>query len=589
MRNWRVAYECERLMWIGALGAVAVAPAPAQVVTLSNQTVAAGLNVTHAPAEDCISHVDAWMTGGLAVGDFNRDAWQDLFWISGGTGPDRLFINNHDGTFTDHAEQWGLTATHGGNGVSVADFNDDGWPDLYVTSFGNTGGSGEPGSHRLYRHQGNPVVMGFSEVAVQAGVNYTSPVVATGYGSAAGDYDLDGDLDLAVASWTPYGEGNLLYRNDGNGTFTNVTATALGGSMVGVWGFQPAFADMDGDGYPELLMAADFLTSRYMVNNRDGTFTDMTMASGTGIDENGMGQTVGDFNLDGLLDWYVTAIFEPPAPPANNPGNMLYFNLGNHEYSEISHPAGVNNGGFGWGAVAVDLDQDGWQEIVEVNGADHDPWIGEREYLFYNLRNPLQPTFLEIGEAAGLDSTGSGKGIVIFDADNDGDQDLAISNNGGPLEFYRNDTDGGAWLRIFLNTNGNPLLAPMGMGARVEVTANGNTYVRYVNGSPSYLATSEISAHFGLGSATIVDEIRVKWPRGYVTVQTNVPVNQHRLINAPAVYDLTADGLVNVADLLILLGDWGPVNGVPSLRSDVNNDGTVNVADLLVLLGAWTL
>ncbi len=527
----------------------------------------------------------------MAVGDFNNDGWRDIFWVGGGATPDKLFINDGKGAFSNQASDWGLDELHAGCGASAGDYNNDGFLDIYVTSFGDPdvcdpelclpAALDQVGVHRLYRNNGDG---SFTNVATEAGVSFSSQTIGTGYGSAFGDYDLDGDLDLFVASWFHAADGNRLYRNNGDGTFADVTGDALGEGIDNVWGFQPTFVDMDGDLYPELLLAGDFESSCYFRNNGNGTFTNITAESGTGLDDNGMGQTIADFNNDGLLDWYVTSIHQDNPPPKINTGNMLYLNLGNHLFQELSNEAGVNDGGWGWGTVAVDLDQDGWLEIVEVNGRDSEQWTLERAKLFYNLQDG---TFEDIAESAGLDHDGQGRGVVAFDADNDGDQDLAISTDEGPLAYYRNQTAAGNWLRVLLDPSGNPLLPPNGFGARVIATIGGVSRLRYLNSNPSYLASSELAVHFGLGDETVIDELRVIWSRGYQTVLNNVAVNQHLNITAPSLADLSADGIVGPTDLALLLAAWGPVTNSGALIADLDNNGTVGPADLAILLGSW--
>ncbi len=587
---------------LAALLCLMLCPGLAAQATFTDQTVAAGLVATHAPDTLCFQS-QAWQTGGMAVGDFNNDGWQDLFWLGGGGTPDKLFINDGDGTFSDEAAAWGVAATHAGCGASTGDYDNDGFLDIYVTSFGANADCEEVTfpfeltnvcQHKLYHNNGNGT---FSDVAVAAGVNCSAAEIATGYGSAFGDYDMDGDLDLAVAGWWANqftaSDGNRLFRNEGDGTFTDVTASALPASIHTAWGFQPAFVDMDGDLWPELLLAADFQTSRYYVNNGDGTFTDQTVASGTGLDDEGMGQTVADFNADGRFDWYVTSVHLNVPPPGHNNGNMLYRSTGDHQFAEISNDVGVNDGGWGWGTIATDVDLDGSVDLVEVNGRQADEHCDEPTKLFHNQGDG---TFSEIAAAAGLNSAEQGRALVAFDADNDGDQDLAIANNGlisklcadvGALQFFRNDHAPATWVRIALDTSTNPRLAPNGSGARVEVTTTSQTHIRFMHASPSYLATSEWAVHFGLGSATIIDEIRVIWPRGYVTVLHDQPINQHMTIAAPEVADLNGDGVVNAADLAQVLGHWG-VTDPSSMVMDFNDDGVVNAADLALLLGAWS-
>jgi len=570
--------------------AVAVCPARAQI-TLTEHTAASGLTATHMPDLAGIPYSQYTQTGGMAVGDFNQDGCPDLFWLGGGLTPDKLFINACDGsgTFTDQAAAWGVAVLHTGSGAAVGDYNNDGLPDIYVTSFGQPGVNGdEAGSHRLYRNDGGS----FTEVAVAAGVNQTCQApeppftISAGYGAAWGDYDLDGDLDLAVASWWGGYEGTRLFRNESDGTFTDVTETALGSAVDGEWGFQPAFVDMDGDRYPELLIASDFGTSRYLVNNADGTFTDATVASGTGLDDNGMGQTVADFNNDGVLDWYVTSIHKDVPQPGNYVGNTLYLCVGTHQFQEVSVERGCNDGGWGWGTIAVDFDQDTWTDIIEINGrAGGGEWQNEQGYLY---RNTGDAYFEEVAMASGFDFVAEGVAIVALDVEPDGDLDVVAFANSGPLKYFRNDTAGGNWLQVSFDTSTNPLLAPDGYGTKATAYVSPNAYVRYLSGSPSYLATSEPLLHWGLGDATTVDQLTIEWSRGYVTTLQDVAVNQHLVIEAPGVGDIDANGAVDTVDFLMLLGSWGPCAPAPAAcTSDLNGDGTVDTVDFLMLLGNW--
>ena len=195
------------------------------------------------------------MIGGGAVGDFNNDGWQDVLFITSGAAPDRLFINDGDGTFTDRAAEWGVADLHLGLCAAVGDYDGDGWLDAYVISMGDPGTAPQVGRNRLYRNNRDQT---FTDVAADVGLATISADVADGLGAAWGDYDLDGDLDLCVACWI--GVGSRLYRNDG-GLFTDVSVEA-GVFDPAVRGFSPRFVDMDGDRYPELLLAADFQTSR---------------------------------------------------------------------------------------------------------------------------------------------------------------------------------------------------------------------------------------------------------------------------------------------------------------------------------------
>ena len=582
-----------RLGWNVSLASSAVCFAASPVLAVdpafSNQSVAAGIAATHATSGYVLSE---YSSGGC-IGDFNRDGWQDVFVISGGSVnvPDRLFINNGDGTFTDQAAAWGLTALHKGKSASAGDFNNDGWLDVYVTSAGPWGQNAAPGHNKLYKNNGDGT---FTNVANAAGVNQTNPTAQDSWGSCWGDYDLDGDLDLYVGGFltsSPNNVGNRLFRNNGDETFTDVTAAIGLFSGIGpVANLSQAFVDTDGDRYPELLLGGDFkgagtfIGSRYFKNDGDGTFTDKTVAGGMGKEENGMGQCRGDFNNDGRIDWYVTSIFHLPFSWT---GNKLYLNQGNHVFSETSATAGVRDGGYGWGTVAVDFNHDGWVDIAETNGdnASSGLFFNEQSYLWLNDGDG---TFTEKAVACGFLHYSKGRGLIHFDADNDGDQDTIIFTNKGPLYYYRNDLAAGPethWLRVFLDTTGDTANAPDGYGAKVSVQAGPNTYTRWIDGGTTFLGMNELSAHFGLGTAESVESVTVLWPSGAQTVLEDVAANQTIVIASiepPCAGDLNGDGVVDGSDLGELLAAWGgPGDG------DINADFTVDGADLGALLSAW--
>ena len=440
-----------------------------------------GLRWPHTPT----IHGHSVTSAGGAVGDFDRDGWQDLFVPSGGTEPDRLYMNNGDGTFTDRAAEAGIAARHHGYGVAVGDVDSDGWLDIFVISYGTVDQRFTmPGNHRLY-------------------------------------------------------------RNNGDGTFENVTSLLPFSRNSAPQGYTPLFADMDGDRYPELLWAADYFTSRYLRNDGGTGFTDITEQSQTGLDANGMGAAAADFDNDGRLDWFVTSISTRFAiGKAPGTGNFLYRNQGGHRYESVGARAGVKEGGWGWGAAAVDLDHDGWLDLVQTNGwegrngRDDLEWASETTRVFRNL-TAVAPelTFADVAEQAGLVHRGQGRGLVHLDYDNDGDQDLVIFTNGGLPTLVRNELDpgtngSGRWLRVFLDTAARADLAPDGIGSRVAVRAGDVRQMRYVGAAAGYLGPSELSAHFGLGAASVVDELQVHWPDGGTSTYHQVPTN--RTLTIPA-------------------------------------------------------
>lgn len=571
------------------VGRSSQAAAPA----FSNQTSSAGVAFTHSTS----SFNSSSYSGGGTVGDFNNDGFQDLFVFSGGNAgqPDRLYINNGNGTFTNQATAWGLTVAHKGKSATTGDFNNDGWLDIYATSAGPAGLPAAPGHHKLYRNNGNNT---FTDVAAAAGVNQTNPTTQDSWTCCFGDYDLDGDLDLYVGGFSTSSAGNAgnrLFQNNGNETFTDVTsAIALFSGVGPIACLSASFADMNGDRYPELLLGGDFkgvgyVGSRYFKNDGDGTFTDVTVASNTGHEENGMGQALGDFNNDSRLDWYVTSIYG--FPPSNWTGNKLYRNDGNHQYTQYAAAADCDDGGYGWGAVAVDFNHDGLTDIAETNGdgASSGQFANEQSYLWINDGDD---TFSELAVPAGFISNGKGRCLIHFDYDNDGDQDLALMSNNEPFGLFRNDVNLSAanahWLRVFLDTsNGSPAgpLAPNGYGSKVYATVGTQTYMRAVIGENSFLGINELSAHFGLGTASIVDELRIDWPNGSSTVLTNVAVNQTITVSptlpCPADVAEPTNGAVDINDLLAIVSGWGTAS------PDITGDNIVNVADLLAAISAW--
>ncbi|MGE3164938.1 MAG: FG-GAP-like repeat-containing protein [Planctomycetota bacterium] len=544
-----LASTCAALAW-GCGWALASPPA------FTNQTAGSGLASTH---QATYSH--GFPAGGT-VGDFNRDGWQDVFHAVGGGQPDRLFMNNGDGTFTNRATEWGIAANVQSTGGAVGDFDRDGWPDLFVSAYGQ---------NRLYRNMGGTA---FVNVAVAAGVAASAP-----FGGAFGDYDLDGDLDLAVVSWDS-APANRLYRNNGDGTFADVTATSgVGAAVSGITGFTVRFCDMNDDLYPEILWVGDFGTTRFLRNNGNGTFTNIAAAAGVAFDGTEMGHAVADFDRDGDFDWYVTTINT----------NNLYRNNGNFQFTQIAEAAGVAFTGWGWGAVAVDFNHDARVDLAATSQ-------GSGQYLFTNNTNFPGGALQFTSANAGFQSGVSGRGLANFDYDNDGDQDLLVFPHTGALQLFRNDlvsADDTHWVRIFLDTAQDADLAPHGVGAVLWVTAGGITQLGRLDAGSNYQSQSELAVHFGLGTATVIDSITVVWPNGEVTTLVNVPADQVLTIASTPVLPVTLvrgdandDGSVNLADAIRLLDYVFGGQLVDCVQSlDSNGDLSVNVADVVFLLG----
>jgi hypothetical protein len=319
----------------------------------------------------------------------------------------------------------------------------------------------------------------------------------------------------------------------------------------------------------------------------------MTAASGTGLDANGMGHAVGDFDANGLLDWYVTSIFTPQShlPGVPGTGNMLYLNMGANAFLEVSGPAGVKDGGWGWGTVAADFDQDGRVDLFETNGWSQPngpagpEWENERSYVYWNLG----AIFLEYGLNAGVTETGDGRGLAGLDYDGDGDRDVLIFNYNEPLRLYRNDIagPGAGAVNVRLDTSTVSFLAPDGFGARVEAVVAGAAKVRVIDGGSNYLVQDELAAHFGIGAAAAADLVRVKWPNGAVSLRDGVAAGSSLAIHP---CDLDGDGAVGIVDFLALLKAWGPCPAPPAAcTADFDAGGTVAITDFLTLLTAWGL
>ncbi|MEX0876696.1 MAG: FG-GAP-like repeat-containing protein [Phycisphaerales bacterium] len=555
--------------------------------TLVNQQT--GFNAITVPIEGYTGQHDL-MAGGISVGDFNNDGWPDIY-ISGlGSVPDMLFINQQDGTFVDEAALWGIDRLHMANGSAVGDVNNDGLPDLYITSFGPADEPAQPGKCLLYINQGSDAdgQWSFREEAEIRGVNHIMGIAA-GKGAAFGDMDLDGDLDLYAATWefSPENDGNRLFENDGNGYFTDVTDEMIPDPGFVLRGFTPKFVDVTGDRYPDLLLTCDFATSRLYINNGpddDGriSFRDETVAAGITADNNGMGATVNDFNGDGKLDWFMTNIFVPSADYFNT----LYMGISVNEggtptFLDQAVVRGVQNNGWGWGVVSGDYNNDGDIDMVATGGWPQ--WPNEPT-RYWN--NDGSGNFNDTSFNTGLSFNINGRGLVHLDYDRDGDLDLVFIDNFGPARIYRNDLEPrefSRFLRIDINTDSHPCLAPMGYGTRVIATYNGAEHLRVIDGASSYLGQSELTVHFGLELTETIHEIRFEWADGSVTTMHDVAADQQLDIHAFHALDLSGDGAINFFDLSLLVQAY--ISGDD--QADINADGMVNAADLTDFLSRY--
>ncbi len=498
------------------------------------------------------------ITGGAAAGDVNGDGYPDLF-ATRLDASDLLFLNNQQGAFVDASSSAGFQSSRPTNGAAMADVDNDGDLDLYVTSVGDP-------RYYLYMNDGRGR---FTEEGLSRGAAIATAGKNLGMSATFGDYDRDGYLDMHVTEWgnvnfEPFGlwSNARVLRNRGAqspGYFVDATldtgilldnSSGYGPNDLrdGVWAFTSTFADFDRDGYADLAVAGDFHTSRLYWNNGDGTFTlaggpDTLDPSGIGTDENGMGSAVADFNGDGLLDWFVTAIFDPadPCPGRrcnwNSSGNRLYLNNGDRTFTDVTDEAGVRDGGWGWGTTFFDYDNDGDLDLAMTNGM-----VAESEFAvpFFDdpmklWRNDGDGTFTEVAQDEGLTDTGSGKGLLTFDYDLDGDLDLFVVNNAGHPKLYRNDSDeGNAYLKV--QTQGTQSNRD-GIGAFLTLVADPDAapQTRYITGGgTNYLSQSDMTVHFGLGPRDEpVYQLTIDWPSGTTQVFSNVAINTTLLAVEP--------------------------------------------------------
>jgi hypothetical protein len=497
---------------------------------------------------------------GIALIDVDRDGWLDILTLSGTRldeaartdarfPPDqaptnRLYRNTRDGTFEDITDRAGMRMTGWASGVCAGDYDNDGWTDLFVTYYGR---------NVLYRNRGGGR---FDDVTVAAKLQTTG--TRWGAGCTFIDIDRDGRLDLFVANYLRFdlrtapepGAGpncrwkgiavncgpkglpadtNLLYRNEGGGTFADVSERSGISRVTGRYSMTAIAADLTGDGWTDIYVAADSTASILYRNNHDGTFTDIGVESGTAYSEHGnpqagMGVAVGDYNGDGRLDLAKTH-FADDIP-------ALYRNLGKGLFEDSAVQAGlhVQNRYVQWGTGLTDFDNDGWADLLYVTGhvypeiersLDQYPHRGPR-ILFRNRGGRFDDVSAVSGP--GLSAAHSSRGAAFGDIDNDGDQDVVVMNMNAPPSLLRNDYRGpNAWIQVALEGRQSNRSA---IGATVVVTAGGRRQARAVLSQASYYSHDDLRLHFGLGAATSVEEIEVRWPGGGIDRVQNVDVRR---------------------------------------------------------------
>jgi hypothetical protein len=543
------------LLVILVITASAAESAKTPIANFTDVAEKAGLTMSNVfGGKDTKKYIIETTGTGVAIFDYDNDGWPDIFLVNGttlegftvGKGPapsNHLYRNNHDGTFTDVTAKAGLTATGWGQGVCVGDYDNDGWEDLYVTYYGK---------NRLYHNHSGV----FTEVADTSGVAGTGK--AWGTGCAFVDYDRDGLLDLMVANYVDFdvstapapgerascvwkgvpvmcgprglpGAKNILYRNLGNGRFEDVTTKAKIDQTSGHYAFSVSTFDFDDDGWPDIYVACDSTASILYHNNRDGTFTDVAVVAGAAYNEDGreqagMGSTIADYDGDGRLDIFKTNFSDDTS--------TLYRNNGNGTFDDVTFPAGLGlyTRYLGWGTVFLDFDNDTWPDLLLVNGHVY-PEVDkqnlgstyEEPRILYH--NNGDKTFSDISAQAGAGITAvhAGRGLAVGDLWNDGRISAVISNMNAPPSLLVNRVRSpNHWIGLkTLGTKSNR----DGIGARITVKVGSRTLVDEVRSGSSYDSNNDMRIHFGLGAATKVDWIQIRWPSGLTERFENIPVD----------------------------------------------------------------
>jgi hypothetical protein len=530
-----------------------LAAAATEPGSVTFKDIAAGAGLTHVihsggPKKNYVLEVNG---SGVCWLDYNGDGWMDLYLVNGSTvaqlqkktasnTTNRLYRNNGNRTFTEQTSEAGVPGRGWGFGCVAADYDNDGHTDLLVTNLG---------PNILYRNLGNGRFVDVTARAGVAGGDYWHT------GAAFGDYDLDGDLDLFVPGYLSFnaakpelktceyrgvevhacgpmgykGDPDALYRNNGDGTFTDVTAAAgvTDGNLY--FGFQAVFEDFDNDGWPDLLVANDSNPNYLYKNKRDGTFEETGVSAGIAFSADGkemssMGVAVGDYDHDGLMDVFITTFADD--------NYVLFHNDGDGFFTDTSYASGVGEPTIpylGWGTFFLDHDNDGYPDLFCANGHVYPEVEGKLDEKF---RQPLQlfanrggGKFRDISGNVGLNKIPpqSFRGAAFSDFDNDGDPDVVVSvMDGAPLLLDNTGGNKSSWLRVrLIGTKSNR----MGVGARVSVTAGGVKQLQTVYAGGSYLSSNDPRLLFGLGSATQAD-VEVTWPGGGSQRLPAVKINQ---------------------------------------------------------------
>jgi hypothetical protein len=507
----------------------------------------AGIDFTNINGASADKHLVETMGSGGLFFDYDNDGYPDIFLVDGGSLADptaaakarhRLYHNLHNGTFADVTESSGIRHREYGMGACAADYDNDGYVDLYVTNYG---------ANTLYRnrHDGS-----FQDVTRTAGVG--APLWSTS--CAFADFDRDGYVDLFITNYVnaspehpPFcGNAqlkirtychplnfqpltNLVYHNNGNGTFTDVTSS-LGLANFRGNGLGVVVADLDDDEWPDVFVANDTMPNFLFMNERGKRFVETGLSAGVavatdGTPRAGMGTDAGDYDSDGKLDLIVTNL--------DLETHSLFRNLGGRLFAYMTPQVGLSaptRQFVGFGVAWIDYDNDGAPDLAMTNGHVLDKTellragsrYAQRSQLFHNVGG----RFVETGRGPGspFDVERVGRGLAAGDIDNDGDLDLLMTVNGGRAVLLRNDI-GQSQNALLVQTIGKASNRD-GIGARLKLTAGGRTQIREIKSGSSYLSQNDMRAHFGLARASVVDRLEIRWPNGRTEVIEKIPAGQ---------------------------------------------------------------